>query len=87
METVVITAEIVVEAMVVIVEETEAGPEKCIKPSVLTAKRRPKYLSNHPVTDLYTAGNVSKSTNQNDFDLLKMGQAPFFHFNLYQNIR
>ncbi|GEM_PF-964383 len=37
--------------------------EKCIKQHVLTVDRKPKYLSCHPVTDLYTAGSATRSTD------------------------
>jgi len=46
-----------------------ADREKCIKQLVLTANRKQRYLSYHPATDLFIAGNVMQSTNQRDIEL------------------
>lgn len=54
-----------VEAAVAAVSD-QAVQEKCTKQHALTANRKPKYLSSHPATDLYTAGNASRSTDQQD---------------------
>ena len=44
----------------------QAVQEKCIKQLVPTADRKPKYLSSHPVTDRYIAGNATRNTDQRD---------------------
>lgn len=54
-----------VEAAAVAVSD-QAAQEKCTKQHAQTANRRLKYLSSHPATDLYIAGNASRSTDQQD---------------------
>jgi peptidoglycan hydrolase-like protein with peptidoglycan-binding domain len=45
---------------------SQVAPEKCTRQYVLTANRKQKYRSNHPVTGLYTAGNVSRITDHQE---------------------
>ncbi len=55
-----------------VVQEAEAADsdlaarERCIKQPVLTADRKLKCHSCHPVTDLYTAGNATRSTDHQE---------------------
>ena len=48
------------------VDSGQAVPERCIKQPVLTADRKLKCHSCHPVTDLYTAGNATRSTDHQE---------------------
>jgi hypothetical protein len=43
-----------------------SGPRECIKQPALTVDRKPKCHSCHPVTDLYTAGNATRSTDHQE---------------------
>lgn len=45
------------------VASDQAVQGKCTKQPALTADRKPKCHSCHPVTDLYTAGNATRSTD------------------------
>ncbi len=45
------------------VDSGQAVQGKCIKQPALTADRKLKCHSCHPVTDLYTAGNATRSTD------------------------
>jgi hypothetical protein len=40
--------------------------ERCTKQLALTANRKLKYPSSHPVTDLYTAGIATRTIDQKD---------------------
>ncbi len=45
------------------VDSGQAVRGKCTKQPALTVDRKPKCHSCHPVTDLYTAGNATRSTD------------------------
>jgi len=46
--------------------EVSADQERCTRQPVLTAVRKLKYLSSHPVTDRYIAENATRNINQRD---------------------
>lgn len=48
------------------VDSDQAVQERCIKQPVLTADRKRKCHSCHPVTGLYTAGNATRSTDHQE---------------------
>jgi hypothetical protein len=54
-----------VEAAVAALDQTTVQG-KCTRQYALTANRKLKFLSSHPVTDLYIAGNVSRTTDLKD---------------------
>jgi hypothetical protein len=47
-----------------------AVQERCTRQPVQTAVRKLKYLSSHPVTDRYIAGNATRNINQRDIELI-----------------
>ncbi len=43
--------------------------ERCTRQHVQTAVRKLKYLSSHPATDRYIAGNATRNINRRDIEL------------------